>query len=409
MRIALVVEGTRGDVHPLLGLGNALHQAGCEVRVCAPPDFEAEAREHGFSFRPIGPSVRAFLEEHAGSVAGGGLKAVAAGDRYLRQALDWQFGELPNATADCDGIFAAGVQFSAASIAEHHGIPYRYVAYCPQLLPSREHPPFVIPVYSMPQWANRLAWWAVRGLFNATILRLLNRHRRRLGLAPARDVFRHFLRGGAILAADAELADVPRDGEFEIEQIPCLHPLEPERLPAKLEAFLEQGPAPVYIGFGSMTDPHPARTTRTILEAVDRVGCRALLSKGWAGLAEGPLPENVQAVDTVSHAALFPHVAAVVHHGGAGTTTTAARVGAPQILVPHLLDQFYWSQRVRLLGLGPPAIPRPRLSSGRLAVALVETLENEIVIERARDLGRRLRARAAEPIDVGRLLRRLQG
>ena len=117
-----------------------------------------------------------------------------------------------------------------------------------------------------------------------------------------------------------------------------------------------------------------------------------LISQGWAGLGDGPLPEGVFVTGPVSHAQLFPRLAAIVHHGGAGTTTTAARAGVPQIVVPHVLDQFYWARRVALLGLGPPAIPRKQLSGQRLLQALGMTLENETMSERAREIGARLRS-----------------
>jgi vancomycin aglycone glucosyltransferase len=141
-----------------------------------------------------------------------------------------------------------------------------------------------------------------------------------------------------------------------------------------------------------MTDPDPAATTRLVLDAVTRSGVRTVLSAGWAGLGDAPLPENVIVVGSLSHAAVFRRVAAVVHHGGAGTTTTAARAGAPQILVPHVLDQFHWAARVARLGLGPPALPRRGLSAQRLAEAIASVRDNEIVAERAAQLGLRLRA-----------------
>ena len=178
-----------------------------------------------------------------------------------------------------------------------------------------------------------------------------------------------------------------------MEQIPCLHPLGGPALPPKLEAFLDQGEAPVYLGFGSMTDPDPATTTQRVLDALSGLGRRAIIDEGWAGLGAGPLPEGVLAIGPVCHARLFPRLAAAVHHGGAGTTTTAARAGVPQIIVPHVMDQFYWAKRVSALGLGPPALPRTRLTAKRLAQVLAATLDNELLAERARALGERLRAR----------------
>jgi UDP:flavonoid glycosyltransferase YjiC (YdhE family) len=132
---------------------------------------------------------------------------------------------------------------------------------------------------------------------------------------------------------------------------------------------------------------------------------RAVISQGWAGLGGTALPEGVMEVGAVCHASLFPRVAAVVHHGGAGTTTTAARAGAPQILVPHVADQFHWAHRVERLGLGPPAVPRRRLRAERLAGARLALRDNELVAERAADLGARLRAElAARPDPALRVL-----
>jgi sterol 3beta-glucosyltransferase len=121
-------------------------------------------------------------------------------------------------------------------------------------------------------------------------------------------------------------------------------------------------------------------------------------AEGWAELGGGALPEGVMRVGGVSHPALFQRIAAAVHHGGAGTTTTAARAGVPQILVPHLLDQHYWAQRVQLLGIGPPPVRRRALTSDVLADTITATLDNELVAERAQLLGRRLRKSAgADP------------
>jgi UDP:flavonoid glycosyltransferase YjiC (YdhE family) len=139
-----------------------------------------------------------------------------------------------------------------------------------------------------------------------------------------------------------------------------------------------------------MTDPDPVRTTRRLFEAIGQLGCRALISRGWAGLGDGPLPEGVMIIDPVPHASLFPRLSCVVHHGGAGTTHTAARAGVPQILIPHVLDQFYFARRVAALGIGPPAIPRRKLQVGRLVETLRATLDNELLVERAQELAAQL-------------------
>ena len=121
-------------------------------------------------------------------------------------------------------------------------------------------------------------------------------------------------------------------------------------LPAELEAFLDAGPPPVYVGFGSMRAP--ADIARVAIEAVRGQGRRVLLARGWADLALIDDQDDCFAVGEVNQQALFGRVAAVVHHGGAGTTTTATRAGVPQVVVPQWADQPYFASRVADLGIG---------------------------------------------------------
>ncbi len=394
MRIALVVDGTRGDVQPMQVLGCELAAQGHDVRLCAPPNFRASTEAAGLAFHPVGSDAQAWLTEHAGALMDQPVRALREAVRYARACQRAQFEALPDATAGVDRIVGAGVQVAGPSVAALHRVPYRYVVYCPVLLPSAEHPSMTTPQQTLPRWVNRLTWRFTHLLFNGVFRRALAAQRSAFGLAPVRDVLAYLFGERPTLAADEELAPLPGDLALPLRRIRALQPPPGDPLPDKLESFLSQGPPPVYLGFGSMADPEPARTTREILRAVGSVGCRAIVSRGWAGLGGGPAPEGVLEIDSVSHVRLFPRVAAVVHHGGAGTVTAAARAGVPQIVVPHLADQYYWGRRVELLGLGPPALPRRRLRASTLAAALAATLDNEVVAERARELGERLRARA---------------
>ncbi|MFQ5416477.1 MAG: glycosyltransferase [Myxococcota bacterium] len=390
MRVAIVVEGTRGDVHPMLALGRSLMSAGHAVRLCAPPDFEDVVRAEGMDFVALGVNIREFIDVSAEALHSGGLQFGREMTRYGRISLKSQFEVLPGATADADRVFAAGTILGAASAAELHGTPFRYVIYTPALLPSAEHTPAVFPFQVSSRRVNRALWWLAARMMNGIARGDLNRERRALGLPPVRDVMRHVMGERPILAVDHALAPPLSDCAVPHDRIRCLHPLDGEPLPEKLESFLGQGPPPVYLGFGSMPDPKPGETTRRLLDAIAQIGCRALISKGWAGLGGSPLPHGVLAIDPVSHASLFPRVAAVVHHGGAGTTHAAARAGVPQIVIPHVLDQFYFGRRVFALGIGPRPIPRRQLTPEQLADTVRATLDNELATERARDLRERL-------------------
>lgn len=404
MRIVLAAEGTRGDLQPLIELGVRLSNAGHDVVLGGPPDFTAHAASRGVRFVPCGASFREFLAEHADVVDGHPARALREGFRYLRQRFETRLATLLDLTRGADLVVGGGAEMAASTAAEANGVAYRYVAYCPAMFPSREHGPIFTPWQGLPGWLNRALWPLVMTPLSWSVRSAIAPARRRLGLDPRIDILELLFGSRPLLAADPSLASVPTDATLPIDQVASFHPFEGEPLPAKLESFLDAGPPPVYFGFGSMPDANPAATTRSLVDAIVRVGCRAVISAGWAELGDGPLAEGVLAIEAVSHPTLFARCAAIVHHGGAGTTTTAARAGVPQIVVPHIADQFYWSRRVGQLGIAPPGIPRKRLDATRLAGAIEAILDNEIIAERAHDLGVRLRAEAAASDPVRALI-----
>lgn len=387
MKVVIATEGSRGDVHPMLALAQAFEARGHRVVICGPPDAHEDVSGFGFEFRPVGMNVRAFLSENAGAVRRGGLEILRASKRYLQQTAVLQFEQLPAALADADFVVGAGIQLAAPSAAELHGLPYRYVVYCPAFLPTPDHPPLFVRSQRYPRWWNRTLWWLFLNGSWPLLARFVHQQRARMGLPRLRDSFAHLVSEWPVVASDPELGELAASGRHAAVQAAYLHPTHRDEVPAKVRDFIEAGPRPVYLGFGSMADPDPGSTTRLVLEAVERAGCRALLSRGWAGFGGIPLPENVLLLDSVPHAKLFPHLQGAVHHGGAGTTATSARAGIPQLVVPHLLDQFYWGEGIHRRGLGPAPLPRARLDVAGLAAGLRELCENEWLAERARELG----------------------
>jgi UDP:flavonoid glycosyltransferase YjiC (YdhE family) len=163
--------------------------------------------------------------------------------------------------------------------------------------------------------------------------------------------------------------------------------------PPALVAFLEKGPPPVYVGgFGSMTNADPANLARTVVRALTHAGRRAVVLTGWGGLPASELPPEIFSVDWVPFDWLFPRVTAVVHHGGAGTTAAGLRAGAPTLIVPFFLDQFFWGRRVFELGVGPRPIPRRRLQVAPLVAAIEAAATDTGMRSRAAELGRRIRS-----------------
>jgi sterol 3beta-glucosyltransferase len=161
--------------------------------------------------------------------------------------------------------------------------------------------------------------------------------------------------------------------------------------PGELSEFLEAGDPPVYVGFGSMAGDDPWRACELVLEAIAESGRRGLILSGWGGLKAADVPDDVFVLDSAPHGWLFPRMAAVVHHGGAGTTAEGVRAGLPSVILPFAFDQAFWGARLRAMGVGPSPIPQKRLSPAKLAEAIRIATGDTAMRRRADALGRAVR------------------
>jgi UDP:flavonoid glycosyltransferase YjiC (YdhE family) len=389
MKVFIHALGSQGDVAPVLPLSVALRSAGDDVTVCASPNFADFFSGHGLKFQPLGPDTRRMLSDrrHEFRSASTSLFATL---RAVRESVNYFFPALLPLARGADIYLGAGIEFCGRSIAEHLRIPYRYVATIPQLLRSRFHPPMTVPFQPESGSVNNLLWdvndFTVDHLLG--LKRVYNAHRARLGLGPVRSVL-SYMTGRTILAADAALAAVPPD--TMAVQVGYFHPVESGALSPELSRFIEDGPPPVFIGFGSMPDVRPERKTAAVQAVVDSGRFRVGLSRGWADRRLDRAGDRVCVVGFVPYLALFPRLALAVHHGGSGTTHCAARAGVPQLIIPHMLDQFYWANRVRRLGIGPGPLSRSRLTGTRLLSAIDHAVANPGFRERAGAMGASIR------------------
>jgi UDP:flavonoid glycosyltransferase YjiC (YdhE family) len=157
-----------------------------------------------------------------------------------------------------------------------------------------------------------------------------------------------------------------------------------------LKAFLEAGPPPVYIGFGSIVVDDPNAMTKLIFDAVKITGQRALVSKGWGGFGDSfAIPDGVFMLGNVPHDWLFKHVSCVVHHGGAGTTAAGIALGRPTVVVPFFGDQPFWGSMVARAGAGPNPVPYKTLTAEKLAAAINKALE-PASLDRAAELSAKI-------------------
>jgi len=392
MKIVLATFGSRGDVQPMIALALALQSAGHTVLLAGPPEKAVWIRKTGCAFHPLGSDVTAFIDRMQNAHS---IRAAAGFVSFLRTEINAQFDLLPDIISGADLVLGASLVFSLSSIAEAMGIDYRYIAFTPQLLPSAHHPFLAFKHQGFPGWMNRMGWHMAAWMDKLNITRLLNRQRRRLGLAPLKDAWAHILGQNLIVASDAEIAGVPPDAAVSCVQTGYMHLTQPPRRLPALEVFLNAGPPPLYAGFGSMPQPDQAKLVPVIVEASRENGLRVIVAKFW----EEPSPlsnaEDVFFIRKYPHRDLFPRVAAVIHHGGAGTTATTAISGVPQIIVPHVLDQYYWGHRIFKAGLGPKPIWRVRLTAAGLARAIENTVTRREWTDNAAAVGAKLRRKDA--------------
>ncbi len=363
MRVLLSTYDSRGGIEPFAALAVRLREWGVEALVCAPPDCADRLAELGVPLVPAGAPVRALV--HA-------VRPPSPDDvpRITAELIATWFGTVAAAAPGCDAMVASGVipaAVGARSVAEKLGLPFAHVSYCPIFLPSPYHRPTPLPGWPVPPDVtdNQVLWDLNAQAYDAVFGPALNVHRKANGL-PAVDNIRHYLHGDhPWLAADPVLAPWPEPAStgpastgpastgpagLGVVQTGAWILPDERPLPAGLEAFLNAGPPPVYVGFGSMRAP--ADVARAAVEAVRAQGRRVLLARGWADLALIDDQDDCFAVGEVNQQALFGRVAAAVHHGGAGTTTTATRAGVPQVVVPQWGDQPYFAGRVAALGIG---------------------------------------------------------
>lgn len=392
MKIVLTSAGSRGDVYPLLYLGRALQQRGHSIAFATTPDYKEVCEKEGFEFYVTGTDFRVLMDEFEANM-GKPLKVMTDGVKTLRRELQFYFDGTMNAAEGASMLICSGIQFTGPAVAEALGIPYRYIVHIPILNPSAYHAPFFVPFQNLPKWLNRFFWFLdIRGS-RYTVNRTMNAIRAQAQLPPKRDIMDHVDPACMIVAVAPELGPIaPDNQDIGLQTDYFFNPDEGELSP-EIGHFLSEGEAPVYFGFGSMTDGAAEKTLATILYCVKELGIRAVISRGWANYGIESLPDGVMLIDEEPHGKLFPRMSCIVHHGGAGTTSQAARAGVPQITMPHVLDQYYWTNRLVKLGVSPGGITKRKFSARRLCAKLRAVQEDSSIQEKAQQLGRALSGR----------------
>ncbi len=404
MHIAIIALGSRGDVQPYIALGKGLKEAGHTVRLVIQHDFEVLTKSHGLEFWLVRGSSQEGMEgkEWRELSEKGNLIAIT---RYLLKEAQRAYIEfMEDGLTACQGmdlLITGSVGFHIAiSIAEKLNLRLIQGHVMP-VTPTRIFPSAFLPP-NMPNLGGtfnlmssrlflQMAWLGVRPVCNQA-------RKKALDLPPtsfaepihsnrSKDFPRLYGFSPSVIPAPADWS-----AENHVTGYWFLDSTDDWTPPAALLNFLQDGPPPIYIGFGSMSSRNPQETADLVIEAIKKTKQRALLYSGWGGLHKENLPDSVLMIDSTPHDWLLPRVAAVVHHGGAGTTAAGLRAGVPSIVIPFLIDQPFWGKRVHDLGVGPAPIPRRKLTVDRLTQAIQVAVTDKDMRHRAANLGEKIQA-----------------
>ncbi len=399
MRIGLQTWGTRGDIRPMLALSGGLKAAGHDVTlvVTSVDDarYDALAERLSVKLQSVASPVmqdQADFQELSSELFRD-TKALSQAKEIFRLFFEPVADEMHAAAQalcrDCDLVVGHFLHYPLRIAAERAGCPHASVMLVHSPVPSRHYPPAVVPSFG--GWANRLLWRLVRGQLNRSIKPFADRLRVKEGLAPARDLLEDVWASRRLnLIAVSEAFGRRQDDWGDQHQICGFLDLPADgqghEISADLEGFLKQGPAPVYVGFGSVpvAEKESQREQVRLFAAVaERVRCRMIVQVPSLEACGSDLTGQVHLVTAAPHALVFPRCAAVVHHGGAGTVHAATKAGVPSLVVAHIHEQHFWGRELQRIGVAPAPLWRRELNLDSASKRLELILRTPGMKERA--------------------------
>ena len=403
-RIVIVAFGTRGDVTPLTGLGVRLRdRLGVDVAIAAQRPYEQLVESAGLPFRPLPGDTEGDTRASAygqAVVDGTRMRPSKAVLTQMRDDLSGVGEAMAVATADADLLLLEGPVGALLGyhVAEALELP-SIGAFLQPVSPTAEFAPPALTARSLGRWGNRIAWRA-GDMGERVYTPLIDALRADLGLTPrSRRVYqtRRANTWPVLYGFSQHVVPRPADWRAGLDVTGYWWPADGAswQPPQELVDFLGSGPPPVFVGLGSTATAHGERLSAMIVAALRRAGLRAVIQSGWAGL-HGDGSDDVITVADIPHAWLFPRVAAVVHHCGAGTAAAALRAGVPSIPVTGIMDQPFWAARLHALGAATQPLRRSALDTDALSAAITAVIADGRYHERAQQLAQLIGAEDGE-------------
>lgn len=386
MKIVIFAAGSRGDIQPCVALGRELQKAGYIVQLAVPENFSSFVINHNLEFYSLRGDIQEIMRSKAGRNFLGRkgmnpLASIKAMRKLIEPVVMDMISDACESCREADALICLGIFYPfGRSIAERVGIPILNFEPAP-LLPTGDFPAPSWPVQrDLGKYVNRLSGRLMLLVLWMWFSPYISKIRKEWNLPSLS--FNKYIKSfhsTPMMGAYSELT-IPRPGDWpenlHITGYLYLEESESYAPSAVLESFLNSGSPPVYIGFGSMVTSKPQRIIQIAIEALKKTGQRGIIVNGWDGYVPGKVPDNILILKEVPHSWLFPKMAVLVHHGGAGTTAEGLRSGIPSVIVPFAFDQLFWGKRLQKAGLGPEPIPIKRLSANRLAKSIEKALHH---------------------------------
>jgi UDP:flavonoid glycosyltransferase YjiC (YdhE family) len=400
MKIVIVCVGSRGDVQPYAALAAGLRKAGYEVTIGTHSEFRELVSSTGAHFSVIEGNPREMLQTEEGrqwlESDKNPLGFFAGLIRLSRAFFQDLTRDITKTCSNAEAIIYSPLALCAHSVAEKMKVPSCMAPLQP-VSPTRLFASPMFPQIRLGESYNMLTHRMSRQMIWQPFRRMFNQWRQEVLNLPPYSFWGpldaiHRNNDPVIHAISPVIVPKPADWRRRsyITGYWFLNEGRNWKPPDDLLRFLSAGKPPVYIGFGSMSERDPKRLSELLIKALMLSKRRGILLSGWAQIPRENLPEEVIVVDSVPHDWLFPKMAAVVHHGGAGTTAAVFRAGVPNVVIPFFGDQHFWASRVYDLGTGPEPIPRKKLTAENLADAINRALSDQNIRNRASQIGHRV-------------------
>ncbi len=402
MKIGIQTWGSNGDIRPMIALANGLQNAGHTVTLVVTSldnrNYAEDCAEFNISYQQVPEQINFDLESFAQQTfrMNTAQWLVALLDTAFFPYEDVIYQSSKQLVSDNDLVIGHHFLYPLKLAALKHNTPFHSVMFCHGVLHAASQPPFRFP--NLGAWLNPLQWQLMDMVFDFILKKKLTKLWNSEGMPKIKHVLSELLTSDSLNLVAVDPVFCSTNKEWQPQHHACgflnlLTSNQNWQINADLQHFLDSGSAPVYMTFGSLQQAVPEWSMALFIKATQLSGCRAIIQTSSRQYPENSQQENIFFIGRHPHQSLFKHCAAVVHHGGAGTTHSASLCGRPSIVIPFMDEQLFWAKSLEQLGLAAKPILAKEATETILASRIKTILSNDSYLDNAHKIGSAISAR----------------